>query len=357
MTKFREKVTQNPDGSSTVTTSFQLPSQLRPVNDAAVEALDAALGALGKNVLHAMDPRRLVSFRDGGPPVWSVGMVSVPGPTPYTLLVTYGFSHALSPEDFRRSVRHEYSLAVPADVPTAPWADALLRHMCRYVLTQGADIKVADCVPFFGTPITCIPFQPEHHAMMPPTKLVGVMADVDPVLPQVKTPHGTVEIRRIVGVDQRELDRAETWSFRGFLDELRRVNPLLLSPPGRRSAMDDDAFRFAVDRRAASEGSDVDAAAFAIGWARTANGVRLTLPPRGPASQRLLNGLRGRLGFGRPLVAYCANGTFIRFVLGAPGVGGSRRELVLSSEEGAGALPALLSALEAGAPHLDLPAT
>ncbi|MCU0674320.1 MAG: suppressor of fused domain protein [Myxococcota bacterium] len=73
---------------------------------------------------------------------------------------------------------------------------------------------------------------------MPDSNLVGVVATHDPVLPRIETPAGPIEVRRLVGVDAAELDRIETWSVLSFVEELRTINPLLLSPIQRGSAMD-----------------------------------------------------------------------------------------------------------------------
>ncbi|MCB9618705.1 MAG: suppressor of fused domain protein [Sandaracinus sp.] len=297
-----------PDGTITETVTMSLggDTKLRPVRDEVVSAVDAALGRFGL-VMHAMDPSRLVSFLDGGPPIWSVGIVEVGGDTPYTLLVTYGLSHVLSPEDFRRGIAHEYSLALPAGTPLSPWADAFLRHQCRYVLSQRADIRVGDCVPFRGVPMTRIPFQPAHHARMPDSTLVGIVATEDPVVPRIDTPAGPIEVRRLVGIDAAELDRVETWSVPGFVEELRSINPLLLSPIQRSSAMDYPPFAEKVNARAAREGSTMDAAVFELSWRPEGSGVLFALPT-GRAAARLSAGIRGRLGFGRNLAAFSMQG-------------------------------------------------
>jgi Suppressor of fused protein (SUFU) len=217
------------DGSKTVTTELTLGKEERPVRDDVVDAFDGALARLGGEVQHAMDPSRILSFMEGGPPIWSVGLVEVAGPRPYTLLLTYGFSHELSPESFRAPLHHEYSLAVPAGTPLQPWADALLRHLCRYILTQGADIQIDDCVPFRGVPMTRIPFQPQHQAMMPNSTLVGVLATPDPVLGTIITPAGPVEVRRLVGIDASELARANALRPNDFREAFTKLDPLLLS--------------------------------------------------------------------------------------------------------------------------------
>ncbi|MFT3712074.1 MAG: suppressor of fused domain protein [Archangium sp.] len=349
----KTSVQHNSDGSQTVRTEFSLKGgDTRPVRDDVVTLFDDALQSLGGNVMHAMDPSRLLSFEHGGPPIWSVGMVELPS---YTLLMTYGFSHALSPEKFREGLMHEFSFAVPKGTPLSPWADAFLRHQARYVLTQGSDIRPNDCVPFRGVAMTRIPFQPAHHAMMPDSSLVGMLATIDPVLPRIDTPHGAVEVRRLVCIDSRELDRAETWSAKGFLEELRKADPLLLSPLTRRCLLDDAGFGATVEKRFASEGSDIDAALFDLVWDETQDGVELHLPESKQGAERFANALRGRVGFGRKLVAFSMHAPPIVFTPGVAQVVLTERSLEIGGDLSAGAPAQILSALLAGEASVRLP--
>src|SRR3569623_3040927 len=105
---------------------------IRPGNEQAAGAIERARTQLGQ-VVHAGEPARGGAFAAGGPPVWSVGFVSVPGPRPYTLLVTYGLSYTVSPERARSHLRYELSLAVPADEPASPWGAAILRAQAPYL--------------------------------------------------------------------------------------------------------------------------------------------------------------------------------------------------------------------------------
>jgi suppressor of fused-like protein len=342
--------------SHTFTTTLTSEDELRPVRDDVVDAFDNALAALGGEVMHAMDPRRILSFTSGGPPVWSVGMVNVGGPAPYTLLLTYGFSHVLSPEDFREGVAHEYSLAVPAGVPLQPWADAFLRHQCRYILEQGQDIRLEDCIPLRGVPMTRVPFQPEHHAMMPDSTLVGILCAPDPVLGSIDTPHGEVEVRRLVGIDAVELDRVETWSVRGFLEEMSKLNPQLLSPIQRTSLMDYAPFRDQVEERARREGNSMDAAVFDFAWSVDGQGAAIDLPRDRAAIKRLHDGIVGRVAFGRRLGAFSKRSPMIAFEPGEPaGVTPTDRALVLGGTIEAPAIRAILRALESQSPRVLLP--
>ena len=298
--KIEPHVVDNPDGSVTTISRFELSGEPRPVREDVVEALDAALAALGGEVMHAIDPTRIQSFAAGGPPVWSVGRVEVGGERPYTLLLTYGFSHELSPEGFREAHHHEYSLAVPAGTDPNPWADALLRHLTRYVLQSGQDLGVGDLLPG-GAPITCLPFRPEHHATLPQTPLVGLLTATDPVLGTVDTPAGPIEVRRLVGIRADEQDRVETWSGDGFLEEHCKRDPLLLTDLGRASLLDDPSFRETVDRRAKAEGSTRPAIAVEVAWEHTGTGLVIEFPG-GPQAAKLLAALRGRLPFGHRLI-------------------------------------------------------
>ena len=191
----------------TVTQTFELRGEPRPVRTEVVEMIDHALGKVGSGeVMHAIDPKRILSFAEGGPAVWSVGVVAIAGARPYTLFVTYGFSHVLSPGAEREGIQHELSLAVPNDCETQPWAVALLRHLARYVLSSGNELMVGDVMPC-RAPITYIPFPPQHHAMMPATELDSIVVALDPLLPRIETPHGAIEVRRIVGVTMQDLQQ------------------------------------------------------------------------------------------------------------------------------------------------------
>ena len=221
----------NADGSVTEETRFELAADnLRPVRDDVLEDMDGVLGRAG-HVMHAIDPARLVTFESGGPPVWSVGMVQVQVPQPYQLFLTYGFSHVFSPEPSREGIHHELSIAISPHLGnTQVWAVALLRHLARYVLRTGNDLKVGDVMPC-RAPITRIAFQPEHHAMMPDTALDSIVVAADPVIPRIDTRGGPIEVRRIVGITEAELHRlgplpaSQRGAARASVDSLLLTTP------------------------------------------------------------------------------------------------------------------------------------
>ena len=212
----------------TVTQSFTLDGPTRAVRDDVLTAMDDALGALGTEVMHAMDPVRIKTFAQGGPPVWSVGLTSVERPRPYTLFLTYGFSHQLSPEPDRAHISHELSLAVPKECPIDPWTVALLRHLARYVLTSGKELRVGDVMPCHA-PLTRVPFPPAIHPRMLTTSLDSVVVVPDPVLPSIATAHGPIEVRRIVGIDTQELNRLGPMRPATRAAARAQVDPLFLT--------------------------------------------------------------------------------------------------------------------------------
>jgi hypothetical protein len=323
------------------------PEGPRPVNEQAIAAFDQALGQLGP-VNHAVDPARTVAFAAGGPPVWSVAFVSVPG---YTLVVTYGLSYELSPEPERAGIGYELSIAVPDGQPTSPWADAFLRGQAHHIVTQHVELKVGECISFRGVPITRMAFAPEYAAQMPDTSLVGILVAKDPLVPVVHTPTGNVEVRRLVGIDQYEIDRAVTWNPASLLELVRGIDPQLLSPLGRASHM--TRLREATEQRAQQEGSIVEGVLLDFGWQQGNGAVRIALP-QGPAAARALDAIRGRVGFGRKLVAYSAFAPPITFASGTPAMELSPSGLELFGDLTTPPIALVVEALHAGAPFVDL---
>ncbi|MBS2011742.1 MAG: suppressor of fused domain protein [Deltaproteobacteria bacterium] len=218
---------RNPDGSITVTQELELSGEMRPVRDDVVTAMDDVLGRAGE-VMHAIDPARIMSFANGGPAVWSVGAVAVSTPKPYGYALTYGMSHVVSPEPFRDGIGYELSIGIDGAHLPEIWAIALLRHLCRYILSSGNELMVGDVMPCHA-PITRIPFPPQHHASMPDTEVDSIIVTPDPVIPRIDTPHGPIEVRRIVGVTMRELQRLGPMPPAARTSARAAVDPLLLT--------------------------------------------------------------------------------------------------------------------------------
>lgn len=188
----------------TVTTTVTLDAQTstRNIQSDAVTALDDALAqvANNRNVMHAMDPRRILAFASGGPAAWSVAHVPLPGEQ--YLLVTYGLSRMIDAAPSQANIGYELSLRMKGHDPM--WATLLLRQCARYIMTSGKDLEVGHVIPFDG-PITRAALAPEHRDSMPTTPLEAVCLVADPDLRSVATARGPIEVRRLYGVHPCEL--------------------------------------------------------------------------------------------------------------------------------------------------------
>jgi hypothetical protein len=274
---------------------FRLEGKPREVRDEAVSQLDQALaGAAGgrlEQVLHAIDPRRILRFEAGGPPVWSVALCPCPDRT--FLFVTYGLSRYIDPD---ARFDHELSIRVAAERGGEPpaWPTFLLRQLARYQVGSGRELRVGDPMTFAES-ITRAAMAPEHQASMPdsPMRTIGVAADP-----------GMHSVRRVYGLLADEQALAETWSIAGLLGEIARRDPTLTTTLGRPSwAGRADVVR-AVSDGAAREGSATGAIVVpGLRWERTARGVAIHIPG-GPVVRRIAALIRGRLGFGRTLLLH-----------------------------------------------------
>ena len=275
---------------------LELKGDPRRVDDAGVERLDRALAAAAgvpvERVLHAIDPRRVLAFQAGGPPVWSVAVA--PCADGGFLFLTYGLSRAVEPD---ARFEHELSLRAPAAPNGQPpqWPTFLLRQLCRYQITSGRELRVGDPMSF-GKSITRAAMAPQHEASMPDSPLTTVAVVADPAIEGA---------RRVVGLRPEEHALAELWSTAGLMAELAKRDPTLETDIRRGSWADDAELRAAVEAGAKREGSQTGAMVIAgLRWREQgAEGVVLRLPG-GATMKRLVALIDGRLGFGRNLLLH-----------------------------------------------------
>jgi len=187
--------------------------------------------------------------------------------------------------------------------------------------------------------------------MQPDTSLVVILVAPDPVVPMITSDAGDIEVRRLVGIDQLEIDRAVTWDPPAFLEMVRAVDPLLLTSPRRTSYMPQLAA--AIAPRAEREGSSVEGVLLDLRWQQQQRMIRIELP-QGPASQRVLAAIRGRVGHGRKLLGYSTLAPQIAFSPGSPGMEVSPAGLELSGDLTSPPISMVVDALVAGAPYVDL---
>jgi hypothetical protein len=215
------------------------------VNTSAVQALDASLGAMmpGCEVMHGIDPQRVLAFAFGGPPVWSVAVASHPNGVHQFL--TYGLSRALDPA---MAFGFELTMRVWSPGPPPMWPMFLLRTLARYQLSE-REIRPGEHVDF-GAPISQAPMRPEDRAQMPTTRMTTVL--VVPGWP-LSTPGGPVEVRCVYGLDSRERDLLMSCAGSAFCDELRRYDPSLAVDLASASLADHPTFRAAIVPAQASQ--------------------------------------------------------------------------------------------------------
>ncbi len=280
----------------------------RSVDSSAVDALDTALaaacGAQKASVLHAIDPRRILSFEAGGPAVWSVAIATGSAPTPYHLYVTYGLSGSIDPRRHEQGLEHELSIRIPATSEGPPmWPTLLLRHLGRYVLTARRELRVGEVMPLFA-PLSRAALQPEHHAAQPDSRLQAILVGGDSQLRGVATHKGPIEVRRIYGIDEAERRLIERWSVAGFGGQIAGRDPTLTTDLDRPSWADQAAIVSAIDEGAEREGSATTAMALpGVRWERSRDAWTIRLPG-GDAARHLAAVLEGRLPHGRHLLVH-----------------------------------------------------
>ena len=282
------------------TTTFELKGPPREIHDDAVQALDAALEKLGSGpLMHAFDPKRLLTFEHGGPAVWSVALVPIGH---HQLHVTYGLSSLIDPA--RTGPGYELSLRVPT-YPGAGlgWAPFFLRMLGRYVVSSKRELKLGEYFPFFK-PISRVPFAAADRMSVPHTEMDSVAFAIDPDLPFVETPRGRLELRRVVGLFPDERERMEPWSAQSVIDLFSARNKELSTDIGRGSYTKDPTVRAACEAGSARDGSRSGYVAVeGVGWEQQGKEYVVRFPG-GHDAKRILRMVSARLGHGQHLLIH-----------------------------------------------------
>jgi hypothetical protein len=109
----------------------------------------------------------------------------------------------------------------------------------------------------------------------------------------------------------------------------------------------------AIEPRAEREGSTVEGVLLDLRWQQIQRTIRIELP-RGPAAQRVLAALRGRIGHGRKLIGYSTLAPPITFSPGLAGMEVSANGLDLAGDLTSPPISMVVDALVAGAPVVEL---
>lgn len=191
-----------------------------------------------------------------------------------------------------------FSLAVnPYETEPPPRVAALLQSIAAYCERSGYALKLGDVLPG-GTLEERIEEDvewPDH-----PVHLSDFIVVPDPVLPSITIPSGTFEVCRLLGVTQDEVDLIESWNALSFAEEFQEGHPALVSDITRDSVLNGAFLRRCI-QRAGQEGCSVGQLHFSGGWTIDDEDCLQLHIPGGDEARRILNVLRGRLPFDRPL--------------------------------------------------------
>lgn len=107
------------------------------------------------------------------------------------------------------------------------WAVAVMNNLARYVFSSGRWFEEYEFVPANG------PIRLETD-----TDIVGLAFVADPQLGKIDTPHGELTFLQMVGLTGKELKRLQDdptlENVKTLIDEMRAVNPLLITDLNRR---------------------------------------------------------------------------------------------------------------------------
>lgn len=275
------------------------PAAMRHVNTPAVEALDRVLAGsfAGAEVMHAIDPSRVVSFAAGGPPLWSVAFAT-DGRGLFQYL-SYGLSRGVDPAS---PFGFELALRVRSTEPAPIWPTLLLRHVARYLVSSGREVKAGQSLALYG-PISRAPVAPHEQHLMPDTRMTSVMLLAGPTLP---TPAGAIEVRSVFGLDASEVQWLELCQSATFARLVQEHDPSLAVDLTSPSLVHSESFLASVGAASKSEGSDGGALCIeGLHWSDDGSALHVQLP-RGSGGF-LKKRLASRLPFGRQLFLHAAN--------------------------------------------------
>jgi hypothetical protein len=170
----------------------------------------------------------------GGPdPIDGISMYqSNAGGTSHLHFCTYGYTELYYNEEavgkdcsgfgFEMTFRLASSLP-PVEEPI--WVLNLLQNLARYVFKSGKWFEEYHWIPANG------PIRLEYE-----TDIVGLAFALDPELPPVESPHGTIEFIQAFGITSGELAslKAKSRSCEQIIEEQRRLNPMLVTDLTRR---------------------------------------------------------------------------------------------------------------------------
>ncbi len=199
------------------------------------DSIDASLTVLYPGV----EPTHygtIVKWALGGPdPLDGVSIFRNAGPPDHWHYVSYGLTELYVKESETEEFsgygfEFTFRLAIESgeEEETPPtWPIGLMQNLARYVFQTGNVFDYGHRIPL-NSPIL----------KGSQTLLCGAMFVVDPELGIVESPNGQYCFLQIIGTTSDELDAAEAWNTKKFIDILARENKLLVTSLHRPSIMD-----------------------------------------------------------------------------------------------------------------------
>lgn len=264
------------------------------------DSIDAKLNELYPGV-EPFHYGTIVKWSVGGPdPLDGVSIFRNPGPPDHWHFISYGLTELYDKE----SDNEEFSgygfeftfrlMAQQGEDQPPTWPIGLMQNLARYVFQTGNVFDYGHRIPL-NSPIL----------KGADTLLCGAMFAIDPQLGVMQSENGQYTFLQIIGTTADELDAAEAWNTKKFIDILAKDNPLMVSDLARRSFMDDPAIANLVQQGIESEGSSCgtlyvgDSEIGTEDSSPTTRALTFKLLPKDFASVRRL--IAGRLLHGRQL--------------------------------------------------------
>lgn len=243
----------------------------------------------------------IIKWSVGGPdPLDGVSIFRNPGPPEHWHYVSYGLTELYSKESENEEFsgygfEFTFRLAARSGEDTPPtWPIGLMQNLARYVFQTGNVFDYGHRIPL-NSPI----------CKGDDTLLCGAMFALDPQLGVCQSDNGQFSFLQIIGTTGDELDAAEAWNTKKFIDILAQDNQLMVTELGRKSILDNSAISSLVRSETEKDGSSCGTLYVGDSEIGTENGAKSTreltfrLLTKDFASVRRL--IAGRLLHGRQL--------------------------------------------------------
>ena len=167
---------------------------------------------------------------------------------PHWHFVTYGFCDLYEEESLTEESGYGFKLTLrlAGDVRKEPpvWPIGLLQNLARYVSRSGNVFRAGEYLPLNGP-----------MAVDQQTLITDVIFAVDPELPRLETPGGTLDFVQIAGVTTDEASAGRRWNSVGLLETISTRLPLWVTDLARGSLLGDPEISRAISGGVAREGS------------------------------------------------------------------------------------------------------